>query len=379
MPERVRRVAGPLIHPIAVGPRSSGHVLVIPGEAAPRSFDVIVDAIPPHSETAEHALSTLARGGHRVFALEAGMPLADLAMEQSIVDAIYVVRPLGSEERGAAAVCLGFRCVPEADLGTMAGIDAAFPKVTIIVVTHRNRALCEACLGAVTRNTPWPGLEVFVVDNGSRDGTARMLEELRARDHRVQVISNDDNFGFARATNQGLRRARGEIVVLLNDDAIVGPGWLSRLVMHLESDARLGLVCPVTNEIGGDAKVPVTYETFREMEQFAIARAQKYAGQRRATKTVALFCAAARRSTLASVGFLDERYEVGMFEDDDLSLSLHRHGMHLAVAEDAFVHHVGQATFGRLSDSEYLAIWEANRRRYELKWGERWRPPGPGT
>lgn len=379
IPERVRRVAGPLVHPIAVGPRSPGHVLVVPREGAPRFFDVIVDATTSHSQKEEQALATLAEGGHRVLALEDGMPLMDLARRRSIVDAIYVVRPLGSEERRAAAVRLGFRCVAEADLGAVAGGGAVFPEVTIIVVTYRNRGLCEACLAAVARNTPWPGLEVLVVDNGSRDGTARMLEELRARDRRVQVISNDDNLGFARAANQGLRRAQGDIVVLLNDDTVVGPGWLSRLVMHLESDARLGLVCPVTNEIGGDAKVPITYTTFHEMEEFAVAWAHDHAGQRRATKTVALFCAAARRSTLASVGFLDERYEVGMFEDDDLSLALRRHGMDLAVAEDAFVHHVGQATFGRLSDSEYLAIWEANRRRFEAKWGERWRPPDAGA
>ena len=202
-----------------------------------------------------------------------------------------------------------------------------------------------------------------------------MLGELAILDPRVLVISNGENRGFARAANQGLRQARGEIAVLLNDDTVVSPGWLSRLVRHLESDPRLGLVCPVTNEIGGDARVSVSYVTFDEMETFAVARARDHAGERRPTETIALFCAAAHSSTLAGVGFLDERYEVGMFEDDDLSLALRLRGMDLAVAEDAFVHHVGQASFGRLSDSEYLAIWEANRRRFETKWGKRWHPP----
>jgi GT2 family glycosyltransferase len=91
---------------------------------------------------------------------------------------------------------------------------------------------------------------------------------------------------------------------------------------------------------------------------------------------VALFCAAARRATLERIGFLDERYAVGMFEDDDLSRTLAAQGLSHAIADDAYVHHVGQASFGKLRDAEYLAIWRSNRRRFEDKWGVRWTPPG---
>jgi len=106
-----------------------------------------------------------------------------------------------------------------------------------------------------------------------------------------------------------------------------------------------------------------------------LERGARLAGERRPIATVALFCAAARASTLARVGLLDERFEVGMFEDDDLSLALRRAGYDLAIALDAFVHHVGCASFARLTDSEYLAIWESNRRRFEAKWRVRWQPP----
>jgi GT2 family glycosyltransferase len=92
-------------------------------------------------------------------------------------------------------------------------------------------------------------------------------------------------------------------------------------------------------------------------------------------ESVALFCAAARRADLVRAGLLDERYAVGVFEDDDLSLTLRREGRTLAVALDSFVHHVGQASFARLSDAQYLAVREANRRRFEEKWQVRWTPP----
>ncbi|HEX7668742.1 MAG TPA: glycosyltransferase family 2 protein [Polyangiaceae bacterium] len=373
VPGPVRDALGPFVHPIAVGSRGGGQVLIVPLDAPPRQFDVLLDGAA-EGEVATTVASLAARG-HRILPIPSHAPLADFARRESIEDAIYVLRSEVTDERAAAARRLGFRLVPEALLGMVDVPGTAFPTLTIIVVTYKNRALCETSLAAVRRNAVWPGLEILVVDNGSSDGSAEMLKNLAREDSRVGVISNTENLGFARAANQGLRQAHGEFAVLLNDDTVVAPGWMSRLVRHLESDPRLGLVCPVTNEIGGDARVSASYTSLSEMEAFAAARGADHIGELRPTETVALFCAAARRATFVSVGFLDERYEVGMFEDDDLSFALRLRGMDLGVAHDAFVHHVGHASFGRLSDAEYLAIWEANRRRFETKWGRRWHPP----
>jgi GT2 family glycosyltransferase len=202
-----------------------------------------------------------------------------------------------------------------------------------------------------------------------------MLQSLAERDRRIRLILNRENHGFSVAANQGIRASSGEFVVLLNDDAAVGPGWLSRLVARFESNERFGLVCPVTNETNNLARVPVNYTTFQEMEHFAENRAFDYRGAWRETEMISLFCALTRRSILEDVGLLDERFAVGMFEDDDLSHSLCKRGFDLGIALDSFVHHVGQASFSRFSDSEYLALWEANRRRFEEKWGVRWHPP----
>ncbi len=246
---------------------------------------------------------------------------------------------------------------------------------SVAIATTGNRELLRFCLRALVRNTPSPSLEIIVVDNGSTDGTRALLESFAAEESRLVVIRNEENLGFARATNQALRVARGAYAVLLNDDTVVGPGWLSRLVAHLEADPRLGLICPATNQIGNAAKIAVDYATFDEMESFAAARAVDFSGRRRELRTLALFCAVARRDVLERAGLLDERYAVGMFEDDDLCETLRRAGYSFAVADDAFVHHVGQATLSKLDDARYLATWNENRRRFEKKWNQRWRPP----
>jgi GT2 family glycosyltransferase len=370
VPARARRVLSTTLYPIAAGARGGGIALDVPADLPPRPYDVVVSGDEPRDGAVAAYLAIERAAGRRI--LTAGdRPLGELMREGCIVDGVYVADMGDSDERRAEARRFGLRVVDRHELA--AGM-APFPRVSVIVVTCDGGPLVTACLRAVRRNTPWPGLEVIVVDNGSNDGTRVLLSTYAQRDG-VVLVSNAKNRGFAPAANQGLDRSTGEIVVLLNDDTVVGPGWLSRLVAHLEADPMLGIVCPVTNEIGNEAKIPVAYAGYDEMERFAVGRAFEHAGSRRAVETVALFCAAARRSTLARVGFLDERYAVGMFEDDDLSRSLALSGLGRAVADDSFVHHVGQASFAKLADSVYLATWEANRKRFEAKWGVRWVPP----
>ena len=371
VPLPIRRMLGPLVYPIAAGKRGGTLVFPVPELVRPRRYDVVV----PSALSDDARVAALRARGHRVLVASPDESVHAAAARESVFDGVLVEDGAG----GGPDEGFGLRRVRAADLGDAAALDALFPKVTIVVVTWKNPELCDACLSAIRRSTPFPSLEVIVVDNGSGDGTRAQLERRAAADGELVVIANAENRGFARGSNQGLSRAKGEYVVMLNDDTVPAPGWLSRLIAHLEADPELGLVCPMTNEIGNRARVAVSYRTLAEMEAFAAARAQGHAGKRRDTDTIALFCAAGRREELSRLGFVDERYEIGMFEDDDLSLALRRSGKRLAIADDAFVHHVGQASFSRLSDAEYLAVWEANRRRFEEKWGTKYVPPEPAS
>src|SRR5262249_20224921 len=92
-------------------------------------------------------------------------------------------------------------------------------------------------------------------------------------------------------------------------------------------------------------------------------------------RMLAMYCAALRREVFERVGPLDERFEVGLFEDDDYALRVRAAGHRVVCAEGVFVHHFGQATLGRLApDGAYGALFEANRRRWEAKWFLPWQP-----
>ena len=247
---------------------------------------------------------------------------------------------------------------------------------SIVVLSHDGLAFTRLCLESVLAHTAEHDFELIVVDNASRDGTRAYLAKLAEADARVRVLFNAKNMGFAPACNQGLGLALGEHLVLLNNDTMVPPGWLSPLLAHL-GDPAVGLVGPTTNRIGNEAEIETDYRTWGELLEFARRRQAGHAGEWLVMRTPAMFCLALRRQTFQHLGPLDERYEVGLLEDDDYAERARVAGYELRCVEDSFVHHFGEASFGNLvAGGEYQRILRANQQRYAEKWGRPWEPYG---
>jgi GT2 family glycosyltransferase len=189
----------------------------------------------------------------------------------------------------------------------------------------------------------------------------------------VRVVINDRNTGFAAAVNQGVALTRGDVVVILNNDTVVPNGWQAPLLRHLEQ-SDVGLAVASTNASGNESRIPVTYTDLEEMEEFAARRRREHDGRSFDIRVAAMYCVALRRDVLEAVGPLDERFAIGWFEDDDYSHRTRLAGYRVICAEDAFVHHVGQAAFQLLAPEELEELWDANQQRYEEKWATTWEP-----
>lgn len=105
--------------------------------------------------------------------------------------------------------------------------------VSIVIVNYNGRELLGRCLSAVLPQARESDAEVIVVDNGSRDGSVIYVQSTFPE---VVVVENGRNLGFAEGCNVGVRAARGEFIVLLNNDALPWPGWLAELVRALEPE-----------------------------------------------------------------------------------------------------------------------------------------------
>lgn len=250
------------------------------------------------------------------------------------------------------------------------------PRVSIIVVTFNQLVLTRMCLETLLDAFECK-IEIIVVDNASADGTPDYLRDLAAKNPCVRPIFNTTNFGFAAANNQGLAVARGEVMVLLNNDTIPASQWLHALIRRLD-DPAIGLVGPVTNRIGNEQQIDALYRNISQLEEFAVENAVVHKGEDVDLQSLAMFCVAMRRDTFMRVGPLDEQFGLGLFEDDDYAMRVRAAGLRVVCARDAFVHHFGEGSFGELfADGRYSRLFEANKKRFEAKWQVEWkaRPP----
>ncbi len=246
----------------------------------------------------------------------------------------------------------------------------AHAEVSIVVVTQDTFVLTKLMLASLLVNTESPAYQLIVVDNHSQDGTAEYLTSLNC----LVAVLNSENVGFPAAVNQGVSLARAEAVVILNSDVIVPPGWLAGLMRHLD-DPTVGCVGPVTNRIGNEAELEVSYRTYSEMLEFAAGQARDHVGRAFPIRTPAMFCVALSRATWAVIGGLDEGFGIGLLEDDDYAERVRRAGLRLLCAEDVFVHHFGEASFGRLvASGDHARLLRTNKAHFEAKWGKPWAP-----
>jgi hypothetical protein len=114
------------------------------------------------------------------------------------------------------------------------------PEVSVIVVAHDVRDEVLDCLASVESHAAPVTHEVFLVDNGSGDGTAEAVESSFPATH---VVRLPENVGVA-ARNEGLRRARGRLRMFLDSDARLTPNALPELVAYLDAHPEVGLVGP---------------------------------------------------------------------------------------------------------------------------------------
>ncbi|MCE5310117.1 MAG: glycosyltransferase family 2 protein [Acidobacteriales bacterium] len=114
--------------------------------------------------------------------------------------------------------------------------------ISVVVLNWNRKDLLRSCLESLERQRG-VHFEVIVVDNGSRDGSAEMVEEVFIRPGRLRLrlIRNSVNLGFCAANNQGIAEARGGFIALLNNDAEADPEWLTTLRGAFDERPRVGM------------------------------------------------------------------------------------------------------------------------------------------
>jgi GT2 family glycosyltransferase/tetratricopeptide (TPR) repeat protein/SAM-dependent methyltransferase len=241
---------------------------------------------------------------------------------------------------------------------------------SIVLATFNELEYTRQCVESVRLYTDEP-YELVVVDNGSSDGTPEYVRSLSG----VTLIANAENRGFPAAVNQGIGAAKGQQILLLNNDCLATTGWLRRLLDAMGRDRRVGLVGPCSNCVSGEQQIRVRYrDDLAGLDGFAWDWGKAHDGVVEDTDRLVGFCLLIRKDVIDQIGLLDERFGVGCFEDDDYTRRARQAGFRAVIARDAFVHHFGGRTFIG-SGVDFAALMEKNQRLFQAKWQSEQPPP----
>jgi len=247
------------------------------------------------------------------------------------------------------------------------------PLVSIVILAHNQLKYTIKCLESIIENTNL-FYELILVDNGSTDGTTKHLESETTSlisSGMLKIIRNENNRGFAAGNNQGIAEAMGDYILLMNNDIIVTPGWLERMMTCAERDPRIGIVGPMSNSVSGPQLVKdVSYNltNLDGLDDFAAEFFKRNEGKAQRFLRVVGFCMLIKRAVIDKIGGLDTSYGLGNFEDDDFSLRAALAGFESWMAQDCFIHHFGHRTFiGAKID--FNANLTKNWEIFKQKWG----------
>jgi hypothetical protein len=231
-------------------------------------------------------------------------------------------------------------------------------ELSVIIVSYNTKELTLKCIESVFECSAGLEVEVIVIENDSRDGSREALKKLKPLyKDRFKLIENDQNLGFAKAVNQGIKASSGRQVLLLNSDCEVRAGALKKLYEFAEKTEDAGVVGAKLLDPDGSTQ-PSCYffpGILNVLGSYLGGknRIDKYypKGSKASEVEAVVFAASLiSRSALENVGLLDERYFM-YFEDLDYCKRVWHMGLKVYYLPSAeIVHHHGASGKG-ISDS----------------------------
>ncbi len=236
-----------------------------------------------------------------------------------------------------------------------------YPLVSIITVNYNQSEVTCSFIESLNKIT-YPNFEVIVVDNNSTEDNPNIIKQ---RYPNIIFIANPINYGFAAGNNLGLMRARGDYVMLLNNDIEVPPGFMEPLVQKLENNPKIGAVSPKikfyyqpdTLQYAGFT--PINNITMRNA---SIGFREKDVGQYEKDRKTAYAHGAAMMvpiSVIKEVGLMSYIFFL-YYEEADWCARIANKGYSMYYVHNSFVLHKESISTGKLSA---LKIYYQNRNR----------------
>lgn len=240
------------------------------------------------------------------------------------------------------------------------------PEVSIIIPVFNKLNVTIPCLLSLMNHKTKYKFEIVLVDNGSSEPITQCLTTIK----NLRVITNKENLGYVGGCNTGAKKAKGNILVFLNNDTLVQDEWLDKLIANLD-DPGVGLVGSkliypdgVLQEAGGIIFKDASGNNYGKWQD---AGDFKY-NYRTEVDYVSGASLAIRKQLFDSFGGFDVLYSPAYYEDTDLAFKVRAKGLQVIYEPKSVVMHIEGATAGTDTSSGFKKYQEINKIKFQKRW-----------
>jgi N-acetylglucosaminyl-diphospho-decaprenol L-rhamnosyltransferase len=231
--------------------------------------------------------------------------------------------------------------------------------LSIIIVNWNTSKLLFQCLESIYGSEPRSTFEIIVVDNGSTDDSIGMIT---TNFPDVHIISNDRNFGFAKANNQGIAVAKGRYVLLLNSDTIVLPGVFDEMIRVADLNPQTGVIGPKL--LNMDGTLQKSWSSFPSFiselvgKNFRIRHPVVTIPNTYDVDWIMGACMLVRAATIQDVGKMDEDYFF-YSEETDWCFRIKKKNWKVWYLTSAEIYHLGGGSTKRGSVAQLISLYQS--------------------
>lgn len=208
--------------------------------------------------------------------------------------------------------------------------------ITILVVAYNRLEKTRRCVESILNHTKGIDYELLLVDNGSGDRTLEYFQSVPYEKTTVWTISH--NVGLSYAFSLAMRYFHTEYFVSVSNDVYVTENWLDNLLRCMQSDPRIGAVCPLSSHVSNYQEVDLQAKDFDDMQRkaarFNHPDPRKWQERMRIITVILM----AKRAVCDAAGTVDLGFYHD-FGDDDISARIRHAGYKLMICGDTYVYH----------------------------------------
>ncbi len=248
--------------------------------------------------------------------------------------------------------------------------------ISVIIVNWNTRDLLLKCVESVYKTIKTLAIEIFIVDNGSSDGSVEAIKTLFPD---VRLIENKNNLGFAKANNQALSQMNGRYAALLNSDAVLTEGAIENIVEFMDKNKGIGicggqLLNADDSKQNSIANIPSLATELLNKSLLRRLFPHKYHGKENNFKepveveSIIGACMIVRSDAIDDVGLMDEDYFF-FFEETDWCVRMRKKGWMIFHHPDAKIYHLQGQSAGKVNVRARIEYWKSRYTFFKKNYG----------